>query len=81
MILTPPLCVCGCVSGVVSNVVWSGPTTEQKHPMVQHVQQLVRSANPGAAFVQAERGAVSRWAPPPSLSVKATMCHVPIAAR
>lgn len=75
------MCVRACVSGVVSTVVWSGPTTEQKHPLVQHVQQLVRSANPGAAFVQAERGAVSRWAPPPSLSVKATMCHVPIAAR
>uniref|UniRef100_A0A671XWH4 Dynein axonemal assembly factor 9 n=1 Tax=Sparus aurata TaxID=8175 RepID=A0A671XWH4_SPAAU len=32
----------------------------QKHPLMQHVQQLVRSANPTAAFILAERGAVTR---------------------
>ena len=55
------LCVCACVLivGVVSNVVFTG-LTEQKHPLLQHVQQLVRSANPNTAFILADRGAVTR---------------------
>lgn len=49
-----------CASGIVSTVVFTGLTAEQKHPLMQHVQQLVRSANPTAAFILAERGAVTR---------------------
>ncbi|XP_035465310.1 dynein axonemal assembly factor 9 isoform X4 [Scophthalmus maximus] len=49
-----------CNQGIVSAVVFTGLTAEQKHPLMQHVQQLVRSANPTAAFIQAERGAVTR---------------------
>ncbi|XP_047466426.1 uncharacterized protein C20orf194 homolog isoform X2 [Mugil cephalus] len=49
-----------CSQGVVSTVVFTGLTAEKKHPLMQHVQQLVRSANPTAAFVLAERGAVTR---------------------
>uniref|UniRef100_A0A4W6BWX1 Dynein axonemal assembly factor 9 n=1 Tax=Lates calcarifer TaxID=8187 RepID=A0A4W6BWX1_LATCA len=49
-----------CMSGIVSTVVFTGLTAEQKHPLMQHVQQLVRSANPTAAFILAERGAVTR---------------------
>uniref|UniRef100_A0A7N8XR81 Dynein axonemal assembly factor 9 n=1 Tax=Mastacembelus armatus TaxID=205130 RepID=A0A7N8XR81_9TELE len=48
------------MSGIVSTVVFTGLTAEKKHPLMQHVQQLVRSANPTAAFIQAERGAVTR---------------------
>ncbi|XP_041827868.1 uncharacterized protein C20orf194 homolog [Melanotaenia boesemani] len=49
-----------CSQGVVSTVVFTGLTAEEKHPLMQHVQQLVRSANPTAAFILAERGAVTR---------------------
>ncbi|KAM4625546.1 dynein axonemal assembly factor 9 [Polymixia lowei] len=49
-----------CSQGVVSTVVFTGLTAEQKHPLMQHVQQLVRCANPSAAFLLAERGAVTR---------------------
>lgn len=48
------------MSGIVSTVVFTGLTAEQKHPLMQHVQQLVRSANPTAAFILAEKGAVTR---------------------
>uniref|UniRef100_A0AAX7SUE5 Uncharacterized protein n=1 Tax=Astatotilapia calliptera TaxID=8154 RepID=A0AAX7SUE5_ASTCA len=46
--------------GIVSTVVFTGLTAKKKHPLMQHVQQLVRSANPTAAFILAERGAVTR---------------------
>ncbi|KAI5108189.1 hypothetical protein C0J45_1783, partial [Silurus meridionalis] len=49
-----------CSHGVVSNVVFTGLTDEQKHPLLKYMQQLIRSANPNAAFILAERGAVSR---------------------
>ncbi|XP_038160578.1 uncharacterized protein C20orf194 homolog isoform X2 [Cyprinodon tularosa] len=49
-----------CSQGIVSTVVFTGLTAEKKHPLMQHVQQLVRSANPTAAFILAERGAVTR---------------------
>eukprot|EP00064_Thunnus_orientalis_P002969 superscaffoldBa00000233_g2977 len=49
-----------CSQGIVSTVVFTGLTAEQKHPLMQHVQQLVRSANPTAAFILGERGAVTR---------------------
>ncbi|XP_061600312.1 uncharacterized protein C20orf194 homolog isoform X1 [Cololabis saira] len=49
-----------CSQGIVSTVVFTGLTAKEKHPLMQHVQQLVRSANPTAAFILAERGAVTR---------------------
>uniref|UniRef100_A0A8C5I3W4 Uncharacterized protein n=1 Tax=Gouania willdenowi TaxID=441366 RepID=A0A8C5I3W4_GOUWI len=51
--------LCWCV-GVVSSVVFTGLTAGQKQPLMQHIQQVVRSANPTAAFILAERGAVTR---------------------
>uniref|UniRef100_A0A8D0D8S8 Dynein axonemal assembly factor 9 n=1 Tax=Sander lucioperca TaxID=283035 RepID=A0A8D0D8S8_SANLU len=54
-----PFCA-SCMSGIVSTVVFTGLTAEQKRPLVQHVHQLVRSANPTAAFILAEKGAVTR---------------------
>uniref|UniRef100_A0A8C5I7D8 Uncharacterized protein n=1 Tax=Gouania willdenowi TaxID=441366 RepID=A0A8C5I7D8_GOUWI len=49
-----------CSQGVVSSVVFTGLTAGQKQPLMQHIQQVVRSANPTAAFILAERGAVTR---------------------
>ncbi|XP_062325507.1 uncharacterized protein C20orf194 homolog [Osmerus eperlanus] len=49
-----------CSQGVVSTVVFTGLTSEQKHPLLLYVQQLVRSANPSAAFILAQGGAVTR---------------------
>uniref|UniRef100_A0A8B9L221 Si:ch211-194c3.5 n=1 Tax=Astyanax mexicanus TaxID=7994 RepID=A0A8B9L221_ASTMX len=49
-----------CSQGAVNNVVFTGLTTEQKHPLLKHMQQLIHSANPNAAFILAERGAVTR---------------------
>ncbi|XP_030628226.1 dynein axonemal assembly factor 9 [Chanos chanos] len=49
-----------CSQGIVSNVVFTGLTAEQKHPLLQHVQQLIRSVNPNAAFILAEKGVVTR---------------------
>ncbi|XP_066534689.1 uncharacterized protein C20orf194 homolog isoform X2 [Hoplias malabaricus] len=49
-----------CSQGAVNNVVFTGLTTEQKHPLLKYMQQLIRSANPNAAFILAERGAVTR---------------------
>lgn len=49
-----------CSQGIVSTVVFTGLTAEQKNPLLQTVQQLIRSANPNAVFILAERGAVTR---------------------
>uniref|UniRef100_A0AAY5KEU1 Uncharacterized protein n=1 Tax=Esox lucius TaxID=8010 RepID=A0AAY5KEU1_ESOLU len=49
-----------CSQGIVSTVVFTGPTAERNNPVFQNIQQLIRSANPNAAFVHAERGAVTR---------------------
>lgn len=49
-------------TGIVNNVVFTGLTAEQKHPQLKYMQQLIRSANPNAAFILAERGAVTRLA-------------------
>jgi hypothetical protein len=49
-----------CCHGIVSAVVWTGLTDTQKHPLMQHLQQLIRSSNPSAAFILAEKGAVTR---------------------
>ncbi|XP_066574446.1 dynein axonemal assembly factor 9 [Amia ocellicauda] len=46
--------------GVVSSVVLTGLTAEQKHPLLQQIQQVVRAANPSAAFILAEKGSVTR---------------------
>lgn len=60
MFFTHPRFPVVCLSGLVTTVVFTGLAAELKNPLMQHVQQLVRSANPTAAFVQAERGAVTR---------------------
>ncbi|KAI1887390.1 hypothetical protein AGOR_G00189810 [Albula goreensis] len=49
-----------CSQGVVSCVAFTGLTGEQRHPLLQQVQQLIRAANPSAAFILAEKGAVTR---------------------
>ncbi|KAM6961241.1 dynein axonemal assembly factor 9 [Aplochiton taeniatus] len=49
-----------CSQGMVSTVVLTGPASDQKHPLTLHIQQTLRAANPTAAFILAERGAVTR---------------------
>ncbi|XP_069779619.1 dynein axonemal assembly factor 9 isoform X2 [Narcine bancroftii] len=49
-----------CSQGVVSNVVFTSLTSEQRHPFLVHLQKLIRVANPNIAFILAERGAVTR---------------------
>ncbi|XP_077394303.1 dynein axonemal assembly factor 9 isoform X2 [Festucalex cinctus] len=49
-----------CSQGVVSTVVFTGAAADPTHPLVRHVQQVVRAANPTAAFISAARGAVTR---------------------
>ncbi|KAG7271007.1 hypothetical protein CRUP_038458, partial [Coryphaenoides rupestris] len=57
---TFPKLVEQCSQGVVSAVVFTGPSGERKRPSGQYLHQLLRAANPSAAFIQAERGAVTR---------------------
>ncbi|XP_078262629.1 dynein axonemal assembly factor 9 isoform X2 [Rhinoraja longicauda] len=49
-----------CSQGVVSNVVFTSLTSEQRHPILVHLQKLIRVANPKTAFILAEKGAVTR---------------------
>ncbi|TRY60398.1 hypothetical protein DNTS_026829 [Danionella cerebrum] len=49
-----------CSQGIVSNVVFTGLTIEQKHPLLKYTQQLIRAANASTAFILAEKGAVRR---------------------
>ncbi|XP_056616452.1 uncharacterized protein C20orf194 homolog [Triplophysa dalaica] len=49
-----------CSQGIVSSVVFTGLTAEQKHPLLKHMQQIIRAANPCTAFILAEKGAVRR---------------------
>ncbi|KAJ8389510.1 hypothetical protein AAFF_G00119000 [Aldrovandia affinis] len=49
-----------CSQGVVSCVAFTGLTGEQRHPLLHQVQQLIRAANPSAAFILAEKGSVTR---------------------
>ncbi|XP_067884831.1 uncharacterized protein C20orf194 homolog isoform X2 [Heterodontus francisci] len=49
-----------CSQGLVSNVVFTSLTSEQRHPLLLHLQKLIRVANPSVAFVLAEKGAVTR---------------------
>lgn len=46
--------------GLVSNVVFTSHTTEQRHPLLVQLQSLIRAANPTAAFILAENGIVTR---------------------
>uniref|UniRef100_A0A452R5G4 Dynein axonemal assembly factor 9 n=1 Tax=Ursus americanus TaxID=9643 RepID=A0A452R5G4_URSAM len=48
------------VVGLVSNVVFTSHTTEQRHPLLVQLQSLIRAANPTAAFILAENGIVTR---------------------
>lgn len=50
-----------CSQGVVSNVVLTSLTSEQRHPLLVHLQKLIRVANPRTAFILAEKGAVTRY--------------------
>ncbi|KAM4709710.1 dynein axonemal assembly factor 9 [Discoglossus pictus] len=49
-----------CSQGIVSNVVFTSFTTEQRHPSLVLLQKLIRTVNPGAAFILAETGVVTR---------------------
>ncbi|MEE6508755.1 hypothetical protein FKM82_022839 [Ascaphus truei] len=46
--------------GIVSNVVLTSLTKEQKHPCLVLLQKLIRTVNPGAAFILADKGVVTR---------------------
>ncbi|XP_069832427.1 dynein axonemal assembly factor 9 isoform X1 [Dendropsophus ebraccatus] len=49
-----------CSQGIVSNVVFTNLTSEQRHPSLGPVQKLLRTINPGAAFILAEKGVITR---------------------
>ncbi|XP_043920017.1 dynein axonemal assembly factor 9 [Protopterus annectens] len=49
-----------CSQGLVSTVVFTTLTSEQKHSLLVQLQSLIRAANPDIAFVLAERGIVTR---------------------
>ncbi|XP_048458036.1 uncharacterized protein C20orf194 homolog [Rhincodon typus] len=49
-----------CSQGLVSNVVFTSLTSEQRHPLLMHLQKLIRVANPNIGFILAEKGAVTR---------------------
>ncbi|KAG8453283.1 hypothetical protein GDO86_000063 [Hymenochirus boettgeri] len=49
-----------CSQGIVSNVAITSLTIEQRHPTFVLIQKLIRAANPGIAFILAEKGIVTR---------------------
>uniref|UniRef100_A0A452I2D7 Uncharacterized protein n=1 Tax=Gopherus agassizii TaxID=38772 RepID=A0A452I2D7_9SAUR len=49
-----------CSQGLVSNVVFTSHTTEQRHPLLVQLQSLIRAANPAVSFILAENGLVTR---------------------
>ncbi|KAM5246114.1 dynein axonemal assembly factor 9 [Ctenodactylus gundi] len=49
-----------CSQGLVSNVVFTSHTMEQRHPLLVQLQSLIRAANPTASFILAESGIVTR---------------------
>ncbi|KAG5848195.1 hypothetical protein ANANG_G00095880 [Anguilla anguilla] len=49
-----------CSQGMVSCVAFTGLSGDQRHPLLHQLQQLIRAANPSAAFILAEKGAVTR---------------------
>ncbi|KAM8776321.1 dynein axonemal assembly factor 9 isoform 2-T2 [Rhynchonycteris naso] len=55
-----PKCLDQCSLGLVSNVVFTSHTTEQRHPLLVQLQGLIRAANPAAAFILAQHGIVTR---------------------
>ncbi|XP_058989793.1 dynein axonemal assembly factor 9 isoform X1 [Mustela nigripes] len=55
-----PKCLDQCSQGLVSNIVFTSHTTEQRHPLLVQLQSLIRAANPIAAFILAENGIVTR---------------------
>ncbi|XP_064131907.1 dynein axonemal assembly factor 9 isoform X3 [Loxodonta africana] len=55
-----PKCLDQCSQGLVSNVVFTSHTAEQRHPLLEQLQSLIRAANPTAAFIFAENGIITR---------------------
>ncbi|XP_053783277.1 dynein axonemal assembly factor 9 isoform X3 [Desmodus rotundus] len=55
-----PKCLDQCSQGLVNNVVFTSHTMEQRHPLLVQLQNLIRAANPTAAFILAENGIVTR---------------------
>ncbi|XP_053258075.1 dynein axonemal assembly factor 9 [Podarcis raffonei] len=49
-----------CSQGLVSNVVFTSHTAEQRHPLLVQLQNLIRAANPTVSFILAENGVVTR---------------------
>ncbi|KAH0615734.1 hypothetical protein JD844_026118 [Phrynosoma platyrhinos] len=49
-----------CSQGLVSNIVFTSHTSEQRNPLLVQLQNLVRAANPAVSFILAENGVVTR---------------------
>ncbi|XP_044284272.1 dynein axonemal assembly factor 9 isoform X2 [Varanus komodoensis] len=49
-----------CSQGLVSNVVFTSHTMEQRNPLLVQLQNLIRAANPAVSFILAENGVVTR---------------------
>ncbi|CAH2299395.1 Hypothetical predicted protein [Pelobates cultripes] len=49
-----------CSQGIVSNVVFTSLTAEQRHSSLLLLQKLLRTVNPSAAFILGEKGIVTR---------------------
>ncbi|KAM9329799.1 dynein axonemal assembly factor 9 [Gastrophryne carolinensis] len=49
-----------CSQGIASCVVFTTLTSEQRHPSLVLLQKLLRTMNPGAAFILAEKGVITR---------------------
>uniref|UniRef100_A0A8C6XY50 Dynein axonemal assembly factor 9 n=2 Tax=Naja naja TaxID=35670 RepID=A0A8C6XY50_NAJNA len=49
-----------CSQGLVSNVVFTSHTTEQRSPLLVQLQKLIRAANSSVSFILAENGIVTR---------------------
>ncbi|XP_062991457.1 dynein axonemal assembly factor 9 isoform X2 [Elgaria multicarinata webbii] len=49
-----------CSQGLVSNVVFTSQTTEQRNPLLVQLQNLIRATNPAVSFILAENGVVTR---------------------
>lgn len=49
-----------CAQGIVSAIALTRLTCEQRHPSLVLLQKLLRTVNPGAAFILAEKGVITR---------------------
>ncbi|XP_039224297.1 uncharacterized protein C20orf194 homolog [Crotalus tigris] len=49
-----------CSQGLVSNVVFTSHTAEQRSPLLVQLQKLIRAANSSVSFILAENGIVTR---------------------